>query len=152
MQKFTQLHYSHGHRTVENLKRYVPSLEGDELMREVVRFESRILEIAEENRRRGEVSGSTEGTILKMPGAPQLLAQINMGRTEGRRAGWAIVTSGTFVTCFTDIELRRRMRGKHSPRLLWPHHQTCLSRRTCVPRASLTPSRTQRELSCVAQI
>lgn len=101
----TQLHYAHGHRTVENLKRYIPSLEGDELMKEVVRFETRILDIAEANLQRAKETGSTEGTIVPMPGAKELLAQvretfspkINAGRDAHpeRRPGWAIVTSGS---------------------------------------------------------
>lgn len=90
------LHYSHGHRTVENLKRYIPSLEGDALMKEVVRFESRILEIAQKNMERAKKTGSNDGTIIAMPGARQLLEQIERGRKENpsRRPGWAIVTSG----------------------------------------------------------
>ena len=90
------LHYSHGHRTVENLKRYIPSLDGDALMKEVVRFESRILEIAQENMDRAIKTGNADGTIIAMPGARPLLEQIQCGRDENpaRRAGWAIVTSG----------------------------------------------------------
>lgn len=90
------LHYSHGHRTVENLKRYIPSLEGDALMKEVVRFESRILEIAQKNMEHAKKTGSSDGTIIAMPGARQLLEQIERGRKENpsRRPGWAIVTSG----------------------------------------------------------
>lgn len=72
----TQLHYAHGHRTVENLKHYIPSLEGDELMNEVVRFESRILDIAEANLQRAKETGTAEGTIIPMPGAKQLLAEV----------------------------------------------------------------------------
>ena len=90
------LHYSHGHRTVENLKRYIPSLEGDALMKEVVRFESRILEIAQENMDRAIKTGNADCTIIAMPGARPLLEQIQCGRDKNpaRRAGWAIVTSG----------------------------------------------------------
>lgn len=73
-----QLHYSHGHRTVENLKRYIPSLEGEKLAQEVIRFESRILEIAEDNLRRAKETGNPEGTIVSMPGARDLLAQVRM--------------------------------------------------------------------------
>lgn len=95
------LHYSHGHRTVENLKRYIPTLEDDALMKEVVRFESRILDIARENLERSKSTGQTDGTIIAMPGARELLAQIQQGREANprRRSGWAIVTSGTFCSC-----------------------------------------------------
>lgn len=61
---------------MENLKRYIPSLEGEELMKEVVRFESRILDIAEANLQRAKETGSTEGTIIPMPGAKELLAEV----------------------------------------------------------------------------
>jgi hypothetical protein len=96
-----KLHYSHGHRTVENLKRYIPTLEDDALMKEVVRFESRILDIARENLERSKSTGQTDGTIIAMPGARELLAQIQQGREANprRRSGWAIVTSGTFCSC-----------------------------------------------------
>ncbi|WFD32821.1 hypothetical protein MSPP1_003872 [Malassezia sp. CBS 17886] len=104
------LHNSFGHRTTENLARYIPALTGDALAKEVVRFETRILEIAEANRRKNAGTGSTEGMIVAMPGARALLnevrtrsasacaltlRQLNAGRAENpeRRAGWAIVTS-----------------------------------------------------------
>lgn len=69
-------------------------------MKEVVRFESRILEIAQANLERAKQTGIAEGTIIAMPGARQLLEQIQQGRNANpsRRAGWAIVTSGM---CFT---------------------------------------------------
>ncbi|WFD34252.1 hypothetical protein MCUN1_001089 [Malassezia cuniculi] len=91
------LRYSHGHRTVENLTRYIPTLRGEELDKEVVRFESRILVIAEENRRRAQETGVDDGTIIAMPCARELLAQINAGRDTHpeRRNAWAIVTSAT---------------------------------------------------------
>lgn len=91
------LQHSHGHRTVENLSRYIPTLRGKELDDEVVRFESRILVIAEENRRKAQQTGVDDGTIIAMPGARELLTQINAGRDSHpeRRQAWAIVTSAT---------------------------------------------------------
>jgi HAD superfamily hydrolase (TIGR01509 family) len=81
----------HGYRTVENLKRFIPSIPEAELPREVERFESNILVVAEEKRARGE-----EGSIVAMPGAAALLAQIEAERPSAEaRDGWAIVTSAT---------------------------------------------------------
>lgn len=101
----TQLHNAHGHRTVENIARYIPSLSPEELNKEVIRFESSILDIAEEKLKHKQETGDVEGTIVAMPGAQQLLSevralgsqQINTGRDANpqHRAGWAIVTSGT---------------------------------------------------------
>lgn len=94
----TQLRNAHGHRTIENLSRYIPGLQGRELENEVKRFESRILEIAEEKVRASESKTAVEGTIVPMPGAKELIAQINEGKDENpsRRAGWAVVTSGMY--------------------------------------------------------
>lgn len=72
----SQLHNAHGHRTVENLSRYIPTLKGEELDTEVKRFEGRILEIAEHNRQKALSTGKEEGTIIAMPGAKQLLNQV----------------------------------------------------------------------------
>jgi len=82
----------HGWRTIENLRRFVPSLTEDELPIEVVRFESRIGDIATE-----AVATGKPGAIVSLPGAKELLSQINAGRDQDpqRRQGWAIVTSAT---------------------------------------------------------
>ncbi|CAD6889693.1 unnamed protein product [Tilletia controversa] len=82
----------HGWRTIENLRRFVPSLTEDELPAEVIKFESRIGDIAAE-----AVKSGKPGAIVSLPGAKELLAQINAGRDEDptRRSGWAIVTSAT---------------------------------------------------------
>ncbi|KAK0523205.1 DL-glycerol-3-phosphatase [Tilletia horrida] len=82
----------HGWRTIENLRRFIPSLTDDELPREVVKFESRIGDIAAE-----AVATGKPGAIVSLPGAKELLAQINAGREQDpqRRQGWAIVTSAT---------------------------------------------------------
>lgn len=84
----------HGYRTVENLKRFIPSIPDTELDAEVARFESNILVVARENAARGE-----GGSIVAMPGARELLAQINTTRPaaaeERGNFGWAIVTSAT---------------------------------------------------------
>ncbi|KAE8215617.1 hypothetical protein CF327_g1134 [Tilletia walkeri] len=82
----------HGWRTIENLRRFVPSLTEEELPAEVEKFESRIGDIAAEAVKTGK-----PGAIVSLPGAKELLAQINAGREEdpSRRQGWAIVTSAT---------------------------------------------------------
>ena len=84
----------HGYRTVENLKRFIPSIPDEQIPAEVERFESNILVVAKENAARG--SG---GSIVAMPGARELLAQINSSRpstaVERDNHGWAIVTSAT---------------------------------------------------------
>ncbi|PWN54356.1 HAD-like protein [Violaceomyces palustris] len=84
----------HGWRTIENLKRFVPSIPQEKLPEEVKRFESNILVVAER-----EKSQSGEGSIVAMPGAKELLSQLNQGleqrRVQGGRQGWAIVTSAT---------------------------------------------------------
>ena len=88
---------------MENLSRYIPTLKGAELDAEVVRFESRILVIAEENRRKAKETGVDDGTIVSMPGARELLSQLNMGRDTHpeRRNAWAIVTSGAHILTAT---------------------------------------------------
>ncbi|EPQ29847.1 uncharacterized protein PFL1_02520 [Pseudozyma flocculosa PF-1] len=86
----------HGYRTVENLRRFIPSLSDDELPREVERFESNILVVAQQNQAKG-----IAGSIIAMPGAKDLLHQINSTRPTTATAaaagnhGWAIVTSAT---------------------------------------------------------
>lgn len=84
----------HGYRTVENLRRFIPSISDAELPAEVERFESNILVVARENAAKGN-----GGSIVAMPGAKALLAQINQGRpaaaVERGNWGWAIVTSAT---------------------------------------------------------
>ncbi|PWY99447.1 HAD-like protein [Testicularia cyperi] len=85
----------HGYRTVENLRRFIPSLSDEDLPKEVERFESNILVIAEENAAKG-----AGGSIVAMPGAKDLLAQINSTRPlaaleQHNNHGWAIVTSAT---------------------------------------------------------
>lgn len=84
----------HGYRTVENLKRFIPSIPDEELPAEVARFEGNILVVAKQNAASGR-----GGSIVAMPGAQQLLAQINDGRPasaeEKGNWGWAIVTSAT---------------------------------------------------------
>ncbi|UZJ56202.1 hypothetical protein CBS101457_005522 [Exobasidium rhododendri] len=89
----TVLHSCHGWRTIENLKRFIPSLSDEELPAQVRAFEGRISEIAEEAKKKGLM----EGQIVAMPGAKKLLGQITSGQGESpsRRAGWAIVTSAT---------------------------------------------------------
>ncbi|EST05211.1 HAD-like domain protein [Kalmanozyma brasiliensis GHG001] len=84
----------HGYRTVENLRRFIPSISDADLPAEVERFESNILVVAKENAAKGN-----GGSIVAMPGAKALLAQINEGRpavaVEKGNWGWAIVTSAT---------------------------------------------------------
>lgn len=84
----------HGYRTVENLKRFIPSIPDAEIPAEVERFESNILVVAKENAAKG-----AGGSIVAMPGAKELLAQINGSRpstaVEQGNWGWAIVTSAT---------------------------------------------------------
>lgn len=83
----------HGYRTVENLQRFIPSISQDEIPAEVERFESNILVVARENASKGQ------GSIVAMPGAKELLSQINSTRptaaVEAGNHGWAIVTSAT---------------------------------------------------------
>ncbi|KIS68938.1 uncharacterized protein UMAG_02923 [Mycosarcoma maydis] len=84
----------HGYRTVENLRRFIPSISDAELPKEVERFESNILVVAKQNAAKGQ-----GGSIVAMPGAKELLDQINSGRpdaaVEKGNYGWAIVTSAT---------------------------------------------------------
>lgn len=84
----------HGYRTVENLKRFIPSIPDEQIPAEVERFESNILTVAQENAKKGG-----GGSIVAMPGAKELLAQINSGRPQSAEEkgnwGWAIVTSAT---------------------------------------------------------
>ncbi|SPO24445.1 related to HOR2 - DL-glycerol phosphatase [Ustilago trichophora] len=84
----------HGYRTVENLKRFIPSIPDSEIPAEVERFESNILVVAKENAAKG-----AGGSIVAMPGAKELLAQINDSRPatalQNNNHGWAIVTSAT---------------------------------------------------------
>ncbi|CDS01654.1 related to HOR2-DL-glycerol phosphatase [Sporisorium scitamineum] len=84
----------HGYRTVENLKRFIPSIPDDQIDAEVARFESNILVVAKENAAKG-----VGGSIVAMPGAKELLSQINSTRpaaaVERGNCGWAIVTSAT---------------------------------------------------------
>ncbi|CAO1629021.1 unnamed protein product [Parajaminaea phylloscopi] len=84
----------HGCRTVENLRRFIPSLTEEELPEEVKRFEGRISEIALDAVAKGP---GAEGRIVALPGTVNLLREINAGPDENplRRAGWAIVTSAT---------------------------------------------------------
>lgn len=85
------------------MSRYIPTLKGAELDAEVIRFESRILVIAEENRRKAQETGVDDGTIVSMPGARELLSQLNAGRDTHpeRRNAWAIVTSGECILTAT---------------------------------------------------
>lgn len=84
----------HGYRTVENLRRFVPSITDEQLPGEVERFESNILVVARQN----EAAGMA-GSIVAMPGARELLTQIDSTRPETAKQqgnhGWAIVTSAT---------------------------------------------------------
>lgn len=84
----------HGYRTVENLKRFIPSIPDSEIPAEVERFESNILVVAQENAAKGQ-----GGSIVAMPGAKDLLHTINSTRPaaaeEKGNWGWAIVTSAT---------------------------------------------------------
>ncbi|PKI82659.1 hypothetical protein MVES_003468 [Malassezia vespertilionis] len=69
------LHNAHGKRTVENITHYIPSLTEEQVQSAVVRFETRVLEIAEENLRTSKETGVASGTIVPMPGAKQLLSE-----------------------------------------------------------------------------
>ncbi|WFD08537.1 hypothetical protein MVES1_003913 [Malassezia vespertilionis] len=91
------LHNAHGKRTVENITHYIPSLTEEQVQSAVVRFETRVLEIAEENLRTSKETGVASGTIVPMPGAKQLLSELDAGSAANphRRQGWAIVTSST---------------------------------------------------------
>ncbi|GAC97497.1 hypothetical protein PHSY_005083 [Pseudozyma hubeiensis SY62] len=84
----------HGYRTVENLRRFIPSISDADLPKEVERFESNILVVARENAKTGK-----GGSIVATPGAKELLNQINSTRPETAvkrgNYGWAIVTSAT---------------------------------------------------------
>lgn len=84
----------HGYRTVENLKRFIPSIPDEQIPAEVERFESNILVVAQENAAKGQ-----GGSIVAMPGAQSLLSSINSTRpasaVEQNNHGWAIVTSAT---------------------------------------------------------
>ncbi|KDN45880.1 HAD-like protein [Tilletiaria anomala UBC 951] len=82
---------AHGCRTVENLRNLV-GLSEDQLADGTKAFEGRIAELAAEAK---QTNGP--GQIISLPGARELLAQINAGREKDpeRRAGWAIVTSAT---------------------------------------------------------
>ncbi|SOV08956.1 related to HOR2 - DL-glycerol phosphatase [Ustilago sp. UG-2017a] len=84
----------HGYRTVENLKRFIPSIPDSEIPAEVERFESNILVVAQENATKGQ-----GGSIVAMPGAKDLLHSINSTRPSAAEkkgnSGWAIVTSAT---------------------------------------------------------
>lgn len=91
---------SHGKRTADNLKIYAPQLSDEEAAEEAKRFEDRVIEVSEMNRRKLTSEPTTEnpmGTIVGCPGVKELLAELNAGRKEdpSRRAGWAIVTSAT---------------------------------------------------------
>jgi hypothetical protein len=70
----TQLQTCHGWRTVENLRRFIPSITDEELPNEVRAFEGRISQIAEEAMEQGK----SEGQIVAMPGAKQLLNQVSL--------------------------------------------------------------------------
>ncbi|KAJ1026826.1 hypothetical protein NDA16_002123 [Ustilago loliicola] len=84
----------HGYRTVENLKRFIPSIPDSEIPAEVERFESNILVVAQENAAKGH-----GGSIVAMPGAKDLLHTINSTRPAAAKErgnwGWTIVTSAT---------------------------------------------------------
>lgn len=67
-----QLQSCHGWRTIENLRRFVPSLSEEDLPGEVTAFESRIWQIADEAKK----AGRSDGQILAMPGAAQLLSEV----------------------------------------------------------------------------
>lgn len=115
----------HGYRTVENLRRFIPSLTEEQLPEEVKRFEGRISEIAEAATKSGP---GGRGAIIALPGTEQLLRQVSERRTDmqsnsmgrffltlavnllclflcqlgappstspPRKAAWAIVTSAT---------------------------------------------------------
>lgn len=80
----------HGHRAVENMKRFIPSLSDAEAEAEGVNFENRIIDLAAE----AKSKGSVDGQITAVPGAPNLIREIIAGRPESvQRHGWAIVTS-----------------------------------------------------------
>lgn len=67
-----QLKSCHGWRTIENLKRFIPSIPDEELPEKVKIFESRISQIADESRKKG----NSKGQIIAMPGAKQLLEEV----------------------------------------------------------------------------
>jgi len=69
-----QLQSCHGWRTVENLRRFIPSISHEELPNQVRAFEGRISQIAEEALKQGK----SEGQIVAMPGAKQLLQQVRL--------------------------------------------------------------------------
>ncbi|CAO1614879.1 unnamed protein product [Jaminaea pallidilutea] len=84
----------HGYRTVENLRRFIPSLTEEQLPEEVKRFEGRISEIAEAATKSGP---GGRGAIIALPGTEQLLRQLGAhpSTSPPRKAAWAIVTSAT---------------------------------------------------------
>ncbi|MCO5597066.1 hypothetical protein L7F22_051140 [Adiantum nelumboides] len=80
----------HGHRAVENMKRFIPHLSQAEAEAEAARFENRIIEIAAAAKRQRNV----EGQITPIPGAQQLIEDIAKDRpASAQNPGWAIVTS-----------------------------------------------------------
>lgn len=63
----------HGYRTVENLKRFIPSITDEELPQKVKDFEGRISEIAAEAAKTGGPGG-----IIALPGTKRLLEQVSV--------------------------------------------------------------------------
>lgn len=68
----------HGYRTIENLKRFIPSITDEELPERVRAFEGRIAEIAAQA---AETGGP--GRIVALPGTKKLLAEVRSQVDEG---------------------------------------------------------------------
>lgn len=86
------IEHCHGHRAVENMKRFIPSLTDEEAEAEAVEFENRIIDIAREAKAKGE----QEGQITPIPGASNLINEIEAGKPKNdTHQRWAIVTSAT---------------------------------------------------------
>lgn len=62
----------HGYRTIENLKRFIPSLTDEELPERVKAFEGRIAEIADNAAKNGGPGG-----IVSLPGTKRLLEEVS---------------------------------------------------------------------------
>jgi len=86
------LHSAHGMRTVDVLKKWCKITDPATLEKEVIRFESRILESAEEMAQKTGKSG-----IEVLPGVKKLLDDLSEEREKrGGEEKWAICTSSTY--------------------------------------------------------
>lgn len=88
------LHSAHGMRTIDVLKRWCGITDPETLQKEVIRFESKILESAEEMAQKTGKSG-----IEVLPGVASLLDSLSEEKeARGGEEKWAICTS-----CKSDL-------------------------------------------------